>query len=103
MTHTDKEPRRDIDIDAANEVFSLRDTEFIPNKREVCREQPIKEKYEICQKFAKNSTVRSFLFTGSQNHNPLLRRQALSFGVIRVREIVAQSLHILSHYVMCFA
>lgn len=39
----DKEPRRDIDIDAANEVFSLRDTEFIPNKREVCREQPIRE------------------------------------------------------------
>ena len=29
----DKEPRRDIDIDAANEVFSLRDTEFIPNKK----------------------------------------------------------------------
>ena len=26
----DKEPRRDVDIDAANEVFSLRDTEFIP-------------------------------------------------------------------------
>lgn len=56
----DKEPRRDIDIDAANEVFSLRDTEFILNKREVCREQPIKKKYEICQKLEKNSTVHRF-------------------------------------------
>ena len=56
----DKEPRRDIDIDAANEVFSLRDTEFILNKREVCREQPIRGKYEICQKLEKNSTVHRF-------------------------------------------
>ena len=99
----DKEPRRDIDIDAANEVFSLRDTEFIPNKREVCREQPIRGKIWDPSETYKELHSSQILFTGLQNHNPLLRRQALSFGVIRIREIVAQNLHILSHYVMCFA